>query len=63
VRQFSPAGWITRLIQEYACDQSMWELRICENFLFLLVGFDAKQTNMVSVFKLSLIRSMYRVHI
>ncbi len=47
IREFSPASWVTELFDRVACDNTMRQLKVCENVCFLLVGFDAKQTNMV----------------
>ena len=38
---------MTELFDRLACDATMRQLEVCENVCFLLVGFDAKQTNMV----------------
>jgi len=58
VHQFAPANWITRLFVRLACDANMRELDLCENILFLLVGFDKAQTNKVSRNKCTQSRSL-----
>ncbi len=46
VNEFAPNNEITELFDLVACDATMRQLKICENVLFLLTGFDEKQMNM-----------------
>ena len=36
-------------LTRYTCDETMIELKICENIAFLLTGFDNAQGNMVRI--------------
>ena len=47
VNEFVPSNRLIQLFDHYACDMTMRQLKLCENVIFLLTGFDAPQMNLV----------------
>lgn len=47
IREFRPSNAITRWFEKMVCDQTMVQLKVCENYLFLITGYDSYQMNMV----------------
>ncbi|XP_059079297.1 gastric triacylglycerol lipase-like isoform X2 [Tigriopus californicus] len=46
IRQFEPTTTAMQLFEKYVCDETMFQLKLCEDALFLLCGFDQKQMNL-----------------
>merc|ERR1719244_1078257 len=42
--EFMPSNWLMNLIAEYVCGNNFMEV-ICENIVFLMVGYDQQQMN------------------
>jgi len=42
--EFMPSNWLMNLIAEYVCGNNFMEV-ICENIVFLMVGYDQEQMN------------------
>lgn len=55
VDEFAPSNRLMQLFDYLACDETMREKHVCENIMFLTVGFDDKQMNMVIVIVASII--------
>merc|ERR1712126_555014 len=49
INQFAPSNELTQTFVKYVCDENMVELKICENILYLLTGYDNAQSNMTLV--------------
>ena len=49
VHQFLPTNNILQELMQAACDETMSELEICDNLLFLITGFDNQQANLVNI--------------